>query len=302
MIPSLSAEALSLLSTVPVIKRARGWRLYASDGARYLDMYADGGRSISGRRSGESDRTAKEAIDRGLLSPFPTFWENRLGKAILAWLPGYVGMRFFISEAEAVMALAAKDDDFAERLREGLPFSDALDRFAGKLFLESPLNEYRKDREKDPQYSAFGGRYAIAVLPLAPAWSFGIILAKTPGDLASLKAKGYDGKSPSTQEITLNTPIPAVKLATATRSLADFNSFAVDYNEKLWCLIDPFITGIFVRSGPWLYPSYPATEHPHVFAACLEKGILISPDYGTPSIVPAEYDQGEVAPLRTIIG
>ena len=282
----LSREALGLLETLPAMRRARGWRLYGADNSRILDMYLDGGRSVTGRRSGASGRLEKECIDRGLDSSFPTFWKRRLEKEILAWLPGYARVRFFASETEALLALAERDADFARRLRAGGSLSDALRFFASSIFVEAPFSEYRTDLAKDPATRAFGGRLAAAILPLAPAWSMGVILEKEESEEWGDRAAAA--------------PIPTIRLAAAARSLPDFAAFAKDFGEKKWAAIDPFIAGLFLRSGPWLYPAYPREEHGQVFAACLKKNILISPDYDLPSLIPGEFDAGEVSPLRSI--
>ncbi|HWR13069.1 MAG TPA: hypothetical protein VN445_14690 [Rectinemataceae bacterium] len=307
MTQRLSEEALGLIETIPVIRRARGWRLYGADKARILDMYLDGGRSILGRRNGISGRTEKESIDRGLDSAFPSFWRRRLEKDILTWLPGYEGIRFYPSEVEALLALAARDEDFAKRLEAGTRFPEALDSFAKSVFVEAPFSGYRTDAEKNPEHLAFEGCLAIAILPLAPAWSFGVVLEKAGGGIAENRKtrRGNSGRrnlgSEHSRDEAASAPIPAIKLAAAARSLSDFLAFAANYGEKQWSAMDPFIVTLFKRSGPWLYPTYPRKEHGRVFAACLGKGILISPDYDMPSLVPGEFDAGEAAPLKTIL-
>jgi hypothetical protein len=95
-------------------------------------------------------------------------------------------------------------------------------------------------------------------------------------------------------------PVPAAKLAAAVRAVHDFISMYGNFDEKRWAAVDPFISGLFVRSGPWLYPTYPRAEHGRIFSSCLAAGILVSPDYDRPSFVPAEFDKGEISPLRSI--
>lgn len=291
MTMQLSHEAQARLAALPVISRARGWRLYGADGKRYLDLWADGGRSIAGRRSGASGRIAKESIDRGLDAAFPSFWEGRLRKAMLAWLPGYSSLWFFASETEALLALASGDGDFAARIGRGASLSEALNGFAARLRVESPFGGYRRDYKADAGGTAFDGRMAIAVLPLANAWSFGVVLGKgleNSGEAAIFPCEAF------------GSAVPAIKLATAARALADFRTFEKGYGEKEWSVIDPFVSGIFTRLGPWLYPAYPASEHDRIFSDCLAKGIVISPEYGEPSLVPGEFDAGEVAALPAI--
>lgn len=306
-----SAASQKLLATVPVIARARGRRLYAADGRRILDLYADGGASVMGRREGAADRVAKESIDRGLASPFPSFWEDRLRKSILAWLPGWAGARFFASEADALLSLAGNDEAFARDLAGGAAFSAAFTSFRSRLLLELPYRAFRIDlpgaacasavvnaeasaevkaeasAEGTPEASALGGRFALTRLPAAPAFAVGAVLAKEPADVERLSS--FAGA-----------PATALGLAASARSLFDFLAFAPSFDEARWSLMDAYIGTIFKRSGPWLYPTYPETEHPRIFAACLEAGILISPDWRTPSIAAPEFDRGELAPLGAI--
>jgi len=290
MTNSLSREAADLLSALPPIRRARNWRLYGSDGKRYLDMYADGGRAILGRKTGTSGTVAKASVDMGLVSSFPSFWEKRFEKAILEMWPGFAGIRLFASEAEALLALADMSGDFRLALENSGSLFESLSSFEKTIRVESPFGEYRTDREIDPAKLAFGGRFAIGIPPLHPAWSFGIVLALEAADLERLKASG-----------PASSPIPPIKLAVALRSLADFSAFALRYGEAHWSRMDSFIGAVFKRSGPWLYPAYPKADHARVFASCLAKGILISPEYEQPSLVPGEFDKGEAAPLRSIL-
>jgi hypothetical protein len=281
------------LSALPVMGRARGWRLYGADGKRYLDMWADGGRSAAGRHAGGSGRIAKESIDRGLDAAFPSFWEKRLEKAVLAWLPGYSSLRFFASDTEALLALASSDGNFTARIGAGTTLREALDAFASSFRFESPFGKYRRDYKADEAGAALAGRLAFAVLPLAGAWSFGVVLGKDPEDFA-------DAAIPRRTEFSA--AVPAIKLATAARALADFRVFEKSCDERRWSAMDPFIAGIFTRSGPWLYPAYAESEHDRIFHACLAKGIVISPEYDEPSMVPNEFNAGEATPLRSIQG
>jgi hypothetical protein len=121
--------------------------------------------------------------------------------------------------------------------------------------------------------------------PAARAWSFGILLLREGSNIESLPPEDR---------------IPPLQLAIATRSLSDLIGFKVHYNEALWTKIDPFATKLFLRRGPWLVPRYEEAAHEKVFSAALEAGILLSPAYRWPSLVPGEFDKGEAAPLANL--
>lgn len=302
MMPLISLEAAQLLSALPAIQRARGWRLYTAEGGRILDLYADGGRMPLGRRAGSAGKLAKEMIDRGLLSAYPTFWRKRLENQILSWLPDYAGILFFPTEIEALTALAALDADFLMDLRKGLSLQESLADFSRRVAIEVPFGEYKREAPETPGGSALAGPYALALLPLAPAWDFGVVVARTRDDLSALASTTISsGANVSLELPSRESSVPAIKLAVGARSLADFEAYRKKTGEKAWAAIDPFIVGLFDRSGPWLYPRYAKPKQANVFASCLSAGILISPDYDLPSIVPGEFDAGEVAPLRSIL-
>jgi hypothetical protein len=124
-----------------------------------------------------------------------------------------------------------------------------------------------------------------ARLPVARTWSFGILL---------LRVGSNTGFLPQEDQIS------PLQLAISARSLADLIVFKARYNERHWTKIDPFTANLFSRKGPWLMPRYEESAHSKVFAAALDAGILLSPEYNWPSLVPGEFDKGEVAPLAKI--
>ena len=253
MKPAAGSPEASLLARLPVIRRARGWRLYAEDGRRFLDLWSDGGRSVAGRRTGSLGRLAKELLDRGLVSNLPSFWDGRLQKELADWLPSYSSFHFLADESGARSLLASSSQAIG-RIR---PFGSWLG----------------EDATSD---------LAFVTLPLAPAWSFAVVAIR----------KGFDiGMMPVSE------PQATIRLALATRSLVEFRRFEGEVGEAQWSSMDRHISGLFERRGPWLLPKYTACAHAQVFESCLAAGILISPCYTQPSIIPGEFEDGEVAPL-----
>ncbi len=264
-------------SKLPIIHRARGWRLYALDGSRYLDFWSEGGKALLGRKNKGMGALAKACIDMGLVSDFPSVWTGRLEKALDSWLPGYGRFYFFPTAADAKAAL--------ESAATGIPGS--ISRVA------AAFGEHRREIRfmANPADKASP---VLVELPLPALWSFGIAAAGP--DCDSSVAAGLKAAESASEGI------PALKQALAARALAELVSFRARYNEGYWSTIDPFIEGLFTRSGPWLYPEYEEAEHARVFGECLSRGILISPFHAEPSVIPGEFDRGEAAKLRTIGG
>lgn len=278
-------EGIDRISRVPTVRRCRGSRIYTLDGKRILDLYAEGGRCALGRTRGAVGTRTKACIDTGLVSGFPSVWERRLTVQIKSWLPRYDEVFVYPSEDEALQALASLAN---------VPLSAD---FASGLAIEMPFGEFRRDTAEaaSPMVSVSvttAGTPSLVILPLPRSLACGIVAAR-----------GSDLSGPQRKALAVaRRPAPAFKLAASHKALCDFLAWPKETCEAEWKKADRPISGSFERSGPWLYPKYPESEHDKVFSACLDAGILISPEFGVPSFLPVGFDKGEVAPLKTLAG
>lgn len=78
--------ANDLLKQVPVILRARGFRLYTS-ASRLIDLWLNGGALVLGHTPPNILREIKNTASRGLYAPFPHFTEGRYLKALAKLFP-----------------------------------------------------------------------------------------------------------------------------------------------------------------------------------------------------------------------
>ncbi|MFP4210585.1 MAG: hypothetical protein ACLFR8_05035 [Alkalispirochaeta sp.] len=76
-----------------IVRRARGPYLYDQHGDRYLDLWGADGTAFLGHRPRGYSRLAKEEIDRGLWSPFPTSWPYRFRRAVTELVRVHTGTR-----------------------------------------------------------------------------------------------------------------------------------------------------------------------------------------------------------------
>jgi hypothetical protein len=275
----------TLLRLLPPIRRTRGPRLYAADGRRFLDLWLDDGRDMLGA-AGRSIRTyAANASDKGLLHPYPGLYEQRLAKAVLAAWPAFKAVRFYLNEERALAAAARLSGRKADTLElieainpdtfrsasGGLPGSS--DGGLVKLRLFAPV----------PQ----GCNLALARLPcprpLAPA----CLLA---ADQVQLESEVGD-------------LVPGMMHYAAARAMASYAKVSQDgsYGEELWKRFDRRMAPYFRRSGPYLLPNTEAGNYVEFFDAALEGGALVSPLYEVPSIVPPEFDDGELRKLAAAL-
>jgi hypothetical protein len=256
------------LGLLPPIRRARLWRLYAEDRSargpsRFLDLWMDGGRSILGAKGTGIGTAAKAAIDVGLTRPFPSILEARLGRSLAKRYGEWAAVRLFRNEERALAAAAAI-----------LPPG-------GELEILMPFAEHhRLDADRAaPGPNAATTRVAMPRLPCPAALAPGILLlgeveAAPEGDL-----------------------VPPLILACAHRALSEFDRFAKEYDERLWKRVDRRLAPFFERRGPYLYPRTAEEDYGDFFVAALGAGALLSPCAELPSIIPGDFDDGEIAGL-----
>lgn len=255
------------LRMLPPIRRARLWRLYSEKGERFLDFWMDGGRSILGAKGTGIGTAAKAAIDTGLTRPFPSVRERRLEKALLAAYPGWAAVRFYRGEgrARAAAAVVSRNapTDGAEGLAVLRPFGE---------FLAAPGAD------------ATGARVAMPILPCPAPLAPAVLLFADAADAAGGEL------------------VEPALLASAERALYEFRRFRTAYSEELWRRADRRLSPYFERKGPYLFPRRGEAEYGALFEAAISGGVLLSPRYEEPSIIPGDFDDGELKKLATALG
>jgi hypothetical protein len=251
----------SRLRRLPPIRRARLWRLYAEDGARYLDFWMDKGRSILGAKGTGIGTAAKAAIDMGLTRPFPSVRERRLEKTLLAAYPPYKAARFYVDEGHARVAASLVSSDTTIAVLR--PFGEHLGQDS----------------------VAQASRIAMPMLPCPSVLSPVVLLFAEEAD--ATKAGG---------ELLA----PAL-LSSAQRALYEFDRFRLTYNETLWRRSDRRLGPYFERKGPYLFPLCAESAYEAFFSAALGGGALLSPLYEEPSLIPGDFDDGELAHLAAAL-
>ncbi|MGL1890533.1 MAG: hypothetical protein OCD02_02850 [Spirochaetaceae bacterium] len=72
-----------------IIKRARGHRLYTTDGDKILDLSMDQGRAVLGHRPNGLSLAIKNVIERGLYAPYDNIYLKRLIKDLSIRFPDH---------------------------------------------------------------------------------------------------------------------------------------------------------------------------------------------------------------------
>ena len=252
---------------VPLIRRARGFRLYDAQGRRFIDLWQAGGRALLGHRSTQIGRGWANVVSRGLLAALPSGEQERLLRRLTSLLPGW---RCVLAPDQATAMAWA---------RYGLGEAELAVTDPARGPSDSPLQLWRPHCE---DHDASAARALILILPytvgqMPTPVCFRDVLPSLPGDQADCH--------------WLSPVVAAVALA----GLA-----AVARRPRpVWAG-----SGLLKPSAPWrlrgiyLAPQVAADRYPALFQAFLAQGMVLNPELGGVSILPAELSEGEVARLR----
>jgi hypothetical protein len=117
-------------------------------------------------------------------------------------------------------------------------------------------------------------------------------LAREAVILAALKDGGLAEKDAPGSAL-----LPPPFLAGLARSVHDLVAEIPRRGETGWALYDGAVLRFWRRDGPYLFPKMPPQEYGAFAERCLEAGLVVSPDYDTPSIVPWQANKGDFSAL-----
>jgi hypothetical protein len=256
---------------IPLVRRARGFRFYDTGGRRYLDLYRDG--ALLGHREAAAITAMKSALSQGLATGLPSPWESRLSGAILRLFPGSAAVRLYASR---------------ERALEG----------AGR-FLGAPVIEAH-----DPALDPLPARAPSAAwwrpfLPPTPG--AGVLLLALPLTVCGAPVPVcFPAVLP--RDFPASDPLPGFLLAGALRGLAGLSK-APDTGSLLGSpSLERALDGApgWRRSGPYVRALFPAADYPRVHSEFLRAGVMLSPGYPGPSVLPGDCTPGETKLLADL--
>jgi hypothetical protein len=266
----------SLLALMPDVKRAREFRLYDLDGKRYLDAYLDSGAALLGHRPAGLSTTLKNELDRGGFAAFPSAWSRRCGAALHSLFPNHATIRVYTSSDRAVSALAMRGipspvDDILRFPAAGeKPADDVADA-------APPAAIWRPFLPDQPDSDIL---FPVLPFPLWPSPQM-VVFRDDPGD-----------------SVPPSDVVAPFWLAGLARAAVSVKANSKTYAESLWRRFEVSAGGVWTRRGPYLYPRCSAPDYPDFFRFCLASGVLVSPDFHFPSIVPGLFTSGDLQGLR----
>ena len=293
------------------VRRAYDYHLYTAKGVRLLDLCQEGGSAILGWRSGRSKLAFKNLLDRGIIGTFPSELEDELVSAVREVLPQYSTVRWYSSKERAADACA-----------------EYLGLWSDMPLIESPLLHPEASIDIGPSGdSPLSAAKTVHGIPVWRPWldeafygmsdrvdsaflnnvndTLETMVLSSPLPFAggctlavfSGTENERDLSHPDTGRIRPSDSVAPALLGALARAWTDLSGALCERTEADWARFDRYIERFWDRRGPYLVPKMRKSRYPEFFTACLDKGLLISPDYGVPSIVPFSADPGEFKPL-----
>lgn len=247
------------------VTRARGCFLYTKKGVRLTDLYQEAGRAILGWEGGSAFTMFKNVLSRGQTGSFicedcPV---SRLQKAVSELLASDRIIFCFSSHKDA--------------------FEAGLSLFPDETSLYRPWNAQNEKIKINRQA-------ALILTPPLP-WAENIFIL-------ALDAKRIEENPDKLLFIRNAIKLPFALEVAMTRSIYNLIKALQERQEKDWFIYDTVLTKYWNREGPYLFPKVPKDNYSDFALHCLDCGIVISPDYNQPSIVPFGADRGVFTKLK----
>lgn len=292
----LKGEILKRYGTV---RRAYDYHLYTAKGVRLLDLYQEGGQAILGWRSGRSKLAFKNILDRGMTGTFPTEIEDELVRAVQEVLPHYGVVRWYATVDRARLACAAYLGLWSDipLIESPLLHPEASVDIGPPG--DSPLSSAKQlygipiwRPWLDEAFYSMSDRVDSAFLQTANDTLETMVLASPLPFAGGCTLAVFTGGPESPVPQASDSIAPAL-LGALSRAYADLSAALFEHTEAEWARFDRYVSPYWDRRGPYLVPKMRKSRYTDFFNSCLDKGILISPDYDTPSIIPCTADPGE---------
>ncbi|AEE16536.1 hypothetical protein [Treponema brennaborense] len=286
------------------VQRARGCYLYTRKGRRLVDLYQEAGRAILGWGNGSKAATVfKNTMNRGLTGSFATDAAYRLQRAVKTLLPEYDHVRWYSGMESACRAVSKYFDFWIDMPLGEHPIlnsvADALPEDIQNFTLDDWMftngvprwRPWLDDAWFSSDFPIQDGflelnrklQNAVAIVPPFP-WA----------GCCYLVAFVDDGS----RFIPPSDPVTPPFLDAVARAIYDLIAEIPNRSEKDWNRFDGVLLRYWKRRGPYLIPRVPPEKYREFYCHCADCGVVISPNYRTPSIVPYGATPGDFSELR----
>lgn len=285
------------------VKRARGIYLYTEKSVRLTDCFLDGGRAILGHGGGKAKTAFKDCFERGANGFYDSGLLSAFEKAVKQLLPrNFTTIRLYTEKTAAPL--------------EGISYSLESAREKAGAALEQTSFSLESSREKTepvlwrPWLEISGksteqpiGYPKIQIVHNVDG-DFPAIVKIVPPFPYATELCVYAFSTACGEEMLQNLPkndiVPAPLLAAFTRGFYDLKIALGTYTENDFKANSRVFEPFFIRNQCYLFPKISEEKYKDFVLKCLDIGIVISPDYNVPSIMPWRANPGDLKKISKI--
>jgi len=269
------------------VRRARGCYLYTEKGVRLTDCYLDGGRALLGWDGGKARTVFKDTLERGATGAYCGGYESRLATAVRHLLPGeYTEIRWYY-DSGATGSVGGETCAVSGGVAGGEGSRGACVRDA--VLWRPWLDICAESTPKPTRYPDIKIVHPItdrpAVIKLVPPYPWATSLCIYA----------------SCAEIPPSDVVPAPLLAAYARAFYDLKTALGTFGENDFKQFSKQLSPLFDRRACWLFPKIPRDSYEDFAKRCLDAGIVVSPYYDVPSIIPWRANKGDIKRIADCI-
>ena len=305
------------------VKRARGIYLYTEKGVRLTDCYLDGGRGILGHGGGKAKTAFKDCFERGANGFYDSGLIPAFEKSVKKLLPAeYTEIRLYSEKTAAMLGETSFSLESTQKkagaVSEQTSFSlESSQKKAGEVSEQTSCVLENTQKKAEPvlwrPWLDFAGKiteqptgYPKIEVVYNVIGDFPAIVKIVPPFTYATDISVYAFSKACGEEMLQNLPkndvIPSPLLAAYTRGFYDLlNSFSL-FTENHFKANSKALEPFFTRNQCYLFPKIPETQYKDFVLKCLDAGIVISPDYNVPSIMPWRANPGDIKKISNIFG
>ena len=285
------------------VKRARGIYLYTEKGVRLTDCYLDGGRGILGHGGGKAKTAFKDCFERGANGFYDSGLLPAFEKSVKKLLPAeYTEIRLYSEKTAAMLGETSFSLESSQKkagaVSEQTSFSLENTQKKAEPVLWRPWLDFAgKITEQPTGYPKIEVVYNVtgdfpAIVKIVPPFTYATDI--------SVYAFSNACSEEMLQNLPENDVVPSPLLAAYTRGFYDLlNSFSL-FTENHFKANSKALEPFFTRNQCYLFPKIPKEKYKDFVLKCLEAGIVISPDYNEPSIIPWRANPGDIKKISKI--
>ena len=250
--------------------------MYGYDGKRYIDFYQNEGFALNGHRPAEVLQALKSSAARGVWAEYPSVWEGRIEKLLKRLFP-FVDRVFLYSDLEKLLR------DASAHMHAHISIADTPSELWEKSGEQGvSLIRWRPFAMNTEETMALEeGKSGEIFIPLIPF----------PGRFLPIPVCRIHGTFMPSHETLVNPVLGALMV----KSIASTIRRLKDEDGQGW---EEFDCPVLRRRGPYFRLRLQEEKYSRLFTEMLNEGILLPPSSCVPAIIPAEYNEGEVLPLK----